>query len=69
MMVQSDKGHKYNMKYMFWQDIHNVLARTFDQDMKLRLPGTHAALIDKIRTPLHVSLNNSVTRQKYQTKH
>ncbi len=27
----------------------------------LRLPGTYAAKIDKIRPPLHVSLNNSVT--------
>ena len=26
----------------------------------LRLPGTYAAKIDKIRPPLHVSLNNSV---------
>ncbi len=28
----------------------------------LRLPGTYAAIIDENQTPLHVSLNNSVTR-------
>ncbi len=31
-------------------------------DVPLRLPGTYAAKIDKIRPTLHVSLNNSVTR-------
>ena len=30
--------------------------------MILRLPGTYATKIDKIRPPLHVSLNNSVAR-------
>ena len=36
----------------YYEDIH----------VALRLPGTYAAIIDKIRPPLHVSLNNSVTR-------
>ncbi len=36
-------------------------------DQTLRLPGTHAAIIDKIRPPLHVSLNNSVARPCFQS--
>ncbi len=44
------------------------LLNKFDIKLKLfhlhvlRLPGTYTAKIDKIRPPLHVSLNNSVTR-------
>ena len=46
----------------FRESVAYILSHnsTFPRD--LRLPGTYAAKIDKIRTPLHVSINNSVTR-------
>ncbi len=63
-LIQVIVRFPYQKQDMFLQDWISLFQFVIYLCTYLRLPGTYAAKIDKIRPPppLHVSLHNSVTR-------